>query len=43
MRAKSVTRAVSGFSPEEIDDVAGAIGLVPRATARDGDWAAVIF
>jgi ribosomal protein L11 methyltransferase len=34
---------VSGFSPEEIDDVAGAFGLAPRVTAVEGEWAAAML
>ncbi len=37
------TLVVSGFSPGEIDGVAGALGLVPRRVAREGDWAAAMF
>jgi ribosomal protein L11 methyltransferase len=34
---------VSGFSPEEIDDVSGAFGLKPQGTRRDGEWAAALY
>ncbi len=37
------TIVVSGFSPDELDEVARAFGLVPRATCREGDWAAAMF
>jgi ribosomal protein L11 methyltransferase len=37
------TLVVSGFSPDELDDVACVFGLVPRVTAREGEWAAAIL
>jgi ribosomal protein L11 methylase PrmA len=41
--AREGTLVVSGFSPGEIDGVAGAFGLVPRRVEREGDWAAAMF
>jgi ribosomal protein L11 methylase PrmA len=41
--AREGTLVVSGFSPDEIDGVAGAFGLVPRRVEREGDWAAAMF
>jgi ribosomal protein L11 methyltransferase len=37
------TLVVSGFSPDELDDVACAFGLTPRVTAVEGEWAAAMF
>jgi ribosomal protein L11 methyltransferase len=37
------TLVVSGFNPDELDDVACAFGLAPRVTAVEGEWAAVLF
>ena len=43
MLAERGTLVVSGFSPDELDGVASAFGLVPRRTLREEDWAAAIF
>ena len=43
LTAPAGTLIVSGFSPEEIDDVSGAFGARPRATRQDGEWAAAVF
>jgi len=37
------TLVVSGFSPEELDDIADAFALAPRVTAVEGEWAAAVF
>ena len=37
------TLVVSGFSPDELADVACAFGLDPRVTAVEGEWAAAMF
>ena len=37
------TMIVSGFSPDELADVADALGLAPRASAHEGEWAAAMF
>jgi ribosomal protein L11 methyltransferase len=41
MVADAGTLVVSGFSPEELDDVVEALGGVARRSVHDGDWAAV--
>lgn len=33
---------VSGFGPDDVDEVAKALGVEPRRILRDGDWAAVL-
>ena len=37
------TLVVSGFSPDELADIACAVGLDPRVTSVEGEWAAAIF
>lgn len=37
------TLVVSGFSPDELPDVACAFGMDPRVTALEGEWAAAMF
>jgi ribosomal protein L11 methyltransferase len=37
------TLVVSGFSPDELEDIACAFGLAPRVTAREDEWAAAMF
>ena len=34
---------VSGFSPDDVDDVAGAIGADVREAVREGEWAAALL
>lgn len=34
---------VSGFSPEEVDDVLRAFGIAPLRVVRDGEWAAAVI
>lgn len=34
---------VSGFSGEEVDDVARAFGAAPQEVVREGEWAAAVF
>ena len=34
---------VSGFSPDEHDDVVAALGLPVAASRRDGEWAAAVL
>jgi ribosomal protein L11 methyltransferase len=34
---------VSGFSPDEMDDVLGAFGLPASVSRREGEWAAAMF
>jgi ribosomal protein L11 methylase PrmA len=43
MIAERGALVASGFSPEELDGVACAFGLVPRCAVREGDWAAAMF
>jgi ribosomal protein L11 methyltransferase len=43
MIAERGALVASGFSPEELDGVACAFGLVPRRAVREGDWAAAMF
>jgi ribosomal protein L11 methyltransferase len=43
MIAERGALVASGFSPEELDGVACAFGLVPRHAVREGDWAAAMF
>jgi ribosomal protein L11 methyltransferase len=37
------TLVVSGFSPDELDGVAGAFGLAPLRVVREGEWAAALL
>jgi ribosomal protein L11 methyltransferase len=34
---------VSGFSPDDVDDVARALTAAPSKTLREGDWAAALL